>query len=190
MPVDPSEIDGVDSARISEKYALVSRKSIGYLINHGRYYAIEAENLAQGQALAENVEKAREKALGNAEAVLADRIGDKKAEVFFWHLKNILSEAEDENKYHQPENVAGLAEKYSDNNDVSIDGLEGSTVAANLVIYAELVSFGFRYAIEGGVPDASGHEVSTEAEEKARQRARAADKKDNTFFGLIKSLFR
>lgn len=173
--IDLGQIDQINLDKLTRKYELLDKRTANYLAKLGYYKALEINGGPEKAKLGDRLEKKKSKSLQGIEVQLEKKIGSASAENFVKHLEKVVELGESENVLGKPDKMIDEANRYASNVD-----FDNKIARKNMVIFAELVSFGYRYRAEGGVPDSNDGEKrgrNSASKRKARKRAQAAEKR-------------
>ena len=171
--VDLGQIDQINLDKLERKYKLLDKPTANYLAKFGYYKAIEIRGGPEKSKLGDRLGKKKSKSLEKIDVQLEKKIGSKSARNFMSHLEKAVEISESQGILGDTEKVINEANSYASNAD-----FDNPVARKNLVIFMELISFGYRYKIEGGIKESGddGKGKNSAAREKARKRAEAAEK--------------
>ena len=110
---------------------------------------------------------------------------------FLESLEAILETGEKNGILGDTDAMVEQAHRYCGKNDVN-----NKVLRENLVIFTELIAFGYRYKAEGGIPDKNNDSGKSGDRKKAEKRIKAVEKRikavekrgNDGFTGLLKDL--
>jgi hypothetical protein len=179
--VDLVEIDEINLDKLAKKYRLLDKLTANYLVKLGYYKAIEIRGGPEKSKMGLRLDEKKRESVKKIESQMEKKMDRETAENLVGHLENILENGEADANLGNPESMVEEAHRYCGET-----GIENKIIRENLVMFTELVSFGYRYKIEGGV-SRDEEDGESAKEKKARERIKAVENSGSTgVSGMVK----
>jgi hypothetical protein len=162
--IDLAQIDEVNLRNYD-----IDRIAANSLAKLGAFKAIDIRGGPENSML--NIEEEESKCLSKIESRIEKRwnVSEEEAKTVVLHLEKIVEIGESDGMLKDIDGMVKESKKYCEE-----EGISGG-LAEKLALYTEFLAFGYRYKVEGGLPeDESGSEPSAQ-EKKARKRAEAVE---------------
>lgn len=182
--VDLLDIDEINLDKLTRKYRLLDKLTANYLAKLGYYKAIEIRGGPEKSRMGPRLGEKKRECVEKIESQMEKKMDPETSEHLVRHLEKILENGESDGNLGDPDRMVEEAQRYC-----AETGIDNKIVRENLVMFTELVAFGYRYRVEDGISRDEESGASAK-KEKARERARAVESSGSSGVGgMVKDLF-